>query len=74
MNFLSLVGGGDSKTTLDHVCQFILQCGEASANDTLKLRMFPLSLSGTAFTWFTSLAPNSIFIWAQLEQKIYEYF
>jgi hypothetical protein len=57
-----------------HVGQFILQCGEVSANNTLKLRMFPLSLSGTAFTWFTSLAPNSIFIWAQLEQKFYEYF
>jgi hypothetical protein len=36
--------------------------------------MFPLSLSGTAFTWFTSLAPNSIFTWAQLEQKFHEYF
>jgi hypothetical protein len=36
--------------------------------------MFPLSLSGAAFTWFTSLAPNSIFTWAQLEQKFYEYF
>jgi hypothetical protein len=57
----------DGKTTLEHVGQFILQCGEASANDTLKLRMFPLSLSGTAFIWFTSLAPNSIFTWAQLE-------
>jgi hypothetical protein len=33
-----------------------------------------LSLSGTAFTWFTSLAPNSIFTWAQLEQKFHEYF
>jgi hypothetical protein len=40
----------------------------------LKLRMFPLSLSGTAFIWFTSLAPNSIFTWAQLEQKFHEYF
>jgi hypothetical protein len=39
----------DDKTTLEHVDQFILQCGEASANDALKLRMFPLSLSGTAF-------------------------
>jgi hypothetical protein len=47
---------------------------EASANDMLKLRMFPLSLSGTTFAWFTSLAPNSIFTWAQLEQKIYKYF
>jgi hypothetical protein len=52
----------------------LLQCGEASANNTLKLRMFPLSLSGIAFTWFTSLAPNSIFTWAQLEQKFHEYF
>jgi hypothetical protein len=66
--------GEDDKTTLYHVGQFILQCGEASANDTIKLKMFPLSLSDTAFTWFTSLAPNSIFTWAQLEQKFHEYF
>jgi hypothetical protein len=63
----------DGKTTLQYVGQFILQCGEASANDTLKLRIFPLCLSGTAFILFTSLAPNSIFTWAQLKQKIYEY-
>jgi hypothetical protein len=31
-------------------------------------------LSCTAFTWFTSLTPNSIFTWAQLEQKFHEYF
>jgi hypothetical protein len=36
--------------------------------------MFPLSLSGTTFTCFTSLAPNSVFTWAQLEQKFHEYF
>jgi hypothetical protein len=36
--------------------------------------MFILSLFDTAFTWFTSLAPNSIFSWAQLEQKFREYF
>jgi hypothetical protein len=36
--------------------------------------MFSLSLSGTGFTWFTSLALNSIFTRAQLEQKFYEYF
>jgi hypothetical protein len=35
--------------------------------------MFLLSLFGTSFTWFTSLAPNSIFTWTQLEQKFYEY-
>jgi hypothetical protein len=63
----SKFSGEDGKSTLEHVGQFILQCGEASANDTLKLKMFILSLSGTAFTWFTSLAPISIFTWAQLE-------
>jgi hypothetical protein len=36
--------------------------------------MFPLSFSGTALTWSTSLAPNFVLTWAQLEQKIYEYF
>jgi hypothetical protein len=36
--------------------------------------MFPLSLSSTGFTWSTSLAPNSIFTWAQLEQKFHECF
>jgi hypothetical protein len=65
----SKFNGEDGKTTLEHVSQFILQCGEASANDALKLRMFPLSLSGTVFTWFTSLTPNSIFTWSQLEKN-----
>ena len=51
-----------------------VQCGEASASDALKLRLFPLSLSGTAFNWFTSLAPNSVHTWSQLEQKFHEYF
>jgi hypothetical protein len=36
--------------------------------------MLPLSLSGTTFTWFTSLAPNFIITWALLEQKFHEYF
>jgi hypothetical protein len=40
----------------------------------LKIKIFPLSLSDTAFTWFTSLVPNSILTWAQLEQKFLEYF
>jgi hypothetical protein len=67
----SKFSGEDGKTIFEHVSQFILQCGVASVNDTLKLRIFPLSLSGTALTWFPSLAPNSIFTWAQLEQIFY---
>jgi hypothetical protein len=33
-----------------------------------------LSLTGTAFNWFTSLEPNSISTWAQLKERFHEYF
>jgi hypothetical protein len=36
----SKFSGEDGKTILQHVGQFILQCGEVSPNDALKLRMF----------------------------------
>jgi hypothetical protein len=39
-----------------------------------KIRLFPLPLSGTAFNWFVSLAPNSVHTWEHLEQKFHEYF
>ena len=66
--------GDDSRTTLEHIGQFIIQCGEASTNDIYKLRLFPLSLSGAAFTWFISLPPNSVFTFADLEQNFHDYF
>jgi hypothetical protein len=70
----SKFSGDDGKTTLEQVGQFIVQCGQASANDASRLYLFPLSLSNTTFTWFSSLAPNSIFTWDQLEHKFHEYF
>jgi hypothetical protein len=39
-----------------------------------KIRMFPLSLIGAAFNWFTFLPLNSIDSWASLEQKFHDYF
>jgi hypothetical protein len=42
--------------------------------DVHKIRMFPLSLTGAAFNWFTSLPPNSIDSWVSLEQKFHGYF
>jgi len=52
--------GDDSHTTWEHVSQYILQLGEAGFNDALRVHLFSLSLTGTAFSWFSSLAPNSI--------------
>jgi hypothetical protein len=36
--------------------------------------LFSLSLTGTAFAWFSSLAPNSIDSWNQLEKKFHDHF
>ena len=57
--------GEDSRTTWEHTAQFLAQCHEASNTDAFKLRLFSLSLSGTAFTLFTFLPANSIHAWAQ---------
>jgi hypothetical protein len=42
--------------------------------DVYKIRMFPLSHTGVAFNWFTSLPPNLIDSWVSLEQKFHNYF
>ena len=59
---------------MEHIGQFIIQCGEASTSDIYILRLFPLSLSSAAFNWFISLPPNSVRTWADLEQKFHDYF
>jgi hypothetical protein len=38
-----------------------------------KIRMFPLSLTGVAFNWFTSLPLNLIDSWVSSEQKFHDY-
>ena len=58
----------------EHVSQYILQLGEASFNNTMRVYLFSLSLTRMAFSWFSSLAPNSILNWNQLERKFNDYF
>lgn len=56
----SKFSGQDNVSTYEHVNRFLAQCSEASATDALRVRIFPLSLSGLAFTWFSSLPYNSV--------------
>jgi len=42
--------------------------------EALRGRLFSLSLTRTAFAWFSSLTPNSIKGWEPLEHKFYEHF
>lgn len=39
----------DNMATIEHISKFLIQCGEASSSDAPKIRLFPLSLSGSAF-------------------------
>jgi hypothetical protein len=66
--------GDDNFTTWEHISQYTAQLGEAGTYNSLKVRLFSLSLTDTAFAWFSSLAPNSIDSWDQLEQKFHDHF
>ena len=66
--------GEDSRSTREHVSQYLPQLREATLVDALKVCMFPLSLTRTAFSWFASLAPGSINSWYDLEKKFHERF
>ena len=62
-DFVKFSGEG-TKTTWEHVSQYLAQLGEASSIEELKVRLFPLSLTGTAFSWFASLPHGSIRVWS----------
>jgi hypothetical protein len=51
-----------------------MQLGEASADEAFRIRYFPLSLTGSAFTWFASLPAQSICSWKDLEQKFHAHY
>jgi hypothetical protein len=66
--------GDDAKTTYEHIGQFLAWVNDVGITDVHKIRMFRLSLTGVAFSWFTYLPPNSIDSWVSLEQKFHDYF
>ena len=56
------------------ISQYVAQLGEASSSNSLRVRLFSLSLIGTAFSWFSALPPNSVCSWNELEQKFHDHF
>jgi hypothetical protein len=66
--------GQDETSTMEHTTRFIIQCGEVGNVDALRTHLFSSSLSGPAFSWFTSLQANSIIKWSDLEQQFHNYF
>jgi hypothetical protein len=66
--------GDDDRTTCEHISQYTAQLGEADVYNALKVCLFSLSLTDTAFAWFSSLAPGSIISWYMLERKFHYHF
>jgi hypothetical protein len=63
--------GQDDTSTVEHIARYLMQLGEASTDEAFRIRYFPLSLTGPAFTWFTSLPAHLICSWRDLEQKFH---
>jgi hypothetical protein len=46
-----------------HVSQYLAQLGEVGSINALRVCLFSSPLTGTTFSWFSSLSPNSIDSW-----------
>ena len=66
--------GQDNTSMIEHVSRYLTQLGDASVEDAHRVRLFSLSQSGPAFTWFSSLPVDYIVNWANLEKKFHTYF
>ena len=56
------------------MARYLIEAGDISNNENLRIKYFPSSLTKNAFTWFTTLPPNSIHHWTQLERLFHEQF
>ncbi|XP_058741511.1 uncharacterized protein LOC131613889 [Vicia villosa] len=66
--------GDNSESTTKHIARYMTEAGDLANNEDLRMKYFPSSLTKNAFTWFTTLSPNSIDNWSQLERLFHEQF
>ncbi|OMO99378.1 reverse transcriptase [Corchorus capsularis] len=66
-------GTSSDLSTVEHLGRFPIQCGEANTGFQ-KLRLFPNSLTGVAFTWYINLPPNSVTTWEEMERLFHTQF
>ena len=72
-----LFSGEDGQSTMEHVARFTMQYGELANYENLyhfKLRLFPNSLTGATFTWYTTFPRNSIQSWQEMERQFHTQF
>ena len=62
------------ESTFERITRYLTEVGDIANNENLRLKFFPNSLTESAFTWFTTLAPHSIQHWTQLDRLFHEQF
>jgi hypothetical protein len=70
----SKFSGENRRSTHEHISQFLAHLGELADGEAFHVRLFSLSLNGTAFARYTALPSNSINSWNDLESKFHEHF
>jgi hypothetical protein len=63
--------GSEGSSSIKHVSRYLAQLRMISVSDPLRVRFFSQSLLGPAFGWYTSLGPDSIRTWKQLEEQFH---
>jgi hypothetical protein len=63
--------GSEGSSSIEHVSRYLAQLGMISVSYPLRVRFFLHSLTGPAFGWYTSLGPDSIRTWKQLEEQFH---
>jgi hypothetical protein len=66
--------GQDDTSTTEHIARYLMQLGESSSDEAFRVRYFPMSLTGSAFQWFTSLPSQSVGTWRELERKFHAHY
>jgi hypothetical protein len=64
----------DDTSTMEHIARYLMQFGECLAEEEFRVRYFPASLTGPAFQWFSSLPPESVSRWKDLEGKFHAHY
>jgi hypothetical protein len=64
----------NGRSTHEHIGQFLAHLDELADGEAFCVRLFSLSLTGTAFAWYAVLPPNYINSWNDLKSKFHEHF
>ncbi|XP_058766320.1 uncharacterized protein LOC131639896 [Vicia villosa] len=67
-------GGEIGESTDEHITRYLTELGDMANNESLRVKHFPSFVTKAAFTWFTTLPPNSADSWPKLEKIFHEQF